>query len=204
MHKIRNKYFLAGTSIVVMLIGLFVLTPIFFVSGAQSTGGNTLIGNPPLGNGMTSFEDKDSGDVYNFRLIASEDDGKVTMFLEGPSLTLCTARGSAASITFPEGPIGDPYGSEYSGNYPLNDIQCGTAYAMAVFNDGCQADIEFHGYVHSDYPWVTYMGMMTTDVKIKTGTDPEDNEIEIKIYTPKEEIELEGTFLEYIEMDTCP
>ena len=86
----------------------------------------------------------------------------------------------------------------------MNDIECGTAFDMAVAIDGCQADIEFHGYVHSDYPFVTYMGMMTTDIKIKTGTDPEDNEIEIKVYTPKEEIELEGNFSGYIEMDTCP
>jgi hypothetical protein len=213
MYKIRIKYFLAGFTVVVVLIGLFVIAPTFLVSGAASTEDNILISaRPPLD--MATFVDNATKADYSFRLVASEEDGKVTFYLEGPTpMDLCSAHGPSAYIDFGEIPDGgDPYEYDYSGNYPfavvepddIDAIECGTAQNMEVSIDGCQADIEFHGYIHSDYPLVTYMGMMTTDVSINIGSDPEDNKIDITVFTPKEKIKLGGNFLGDVEMENCP
>lgn len=217
MHKIRNKYFLAGFTIIVVLIGLFAIAPTFLVSGAASTEDNIIIGARPPGEGKATFVDNASKADYSFHLVASEKDGKVTFYLEGPTpMDLCSAHGPSAKIYFSdfpdEPPIDDPYEYFYLGNYPfavvepddIDAIQCGTAHNMEVSINGCQADIEFHGYIHSDYPLVTYMGMMTTDVSINIGSDPEDNKIDITVFTPKEKIKLSGNFSGDVEMENCP
>jgi hypothetical protein len=204
-HKI--KYMLAAFTVLIVLMGLFFLAPTLMGTEAVTPGGNVLIGSIPPDDGWASFVDKDSGEEYQFRLIASEWEnpgvGQATFLLEGPSISMCTANGDQANIEF-EDPGGDYYGHHYPGNNPLNAINCGTAYVMAVSVNGCQADIEYHGYVHSDYPLVTYMGMMTTDVNLKIGGKSGNNSINIQVYTPKKVIKLKGKFSGYYEMDTCP
>ncbi|MFC2054630.1 hypothetical protein ACFLV7_10115 [Chloroflexota bacterium] len=209
MRKIRIKFLLAGSTIIVVLLGLFVIAPMFFGSRAQSPRDSILIGAVPPTEGMASFVDKDSGETYGFRLIAIEEDisgdAKVTLLLDGPSLKLCTANGTTADIYFDGVEQGsDPYDYDYPGNIPLAAIACGTAHYMAVSIDGCQADIEFHGYVHSDYPLVTYMGMVTTDVEVQFGGGPENKKVDIKIYTPNETIKLKGKIDGDAVMSTCP
>jgi hypothetical protein len=117
---------------------------------------------------------------------------------------LCTSNGSPAYIDFenPNPDVGDIHENHYPGNSPLAEIQCGSAYGMAVEIKDCKAQLQFHGYSHTDYPFITYMGMMTAEVKVDIGDGA--NEIEIKVHTPKDEIELKGNFSGNVEMDTCP
>lgn len=200
-HKI--KYVLSAFTIPIVLSVLFFLVPTLMGTEALTPGGNILIGSKPPADGWASFVDKYSGEEYQFRLIASESEeipgnGQATFLLVGPSISMCTAKGTHAEIYFSSA------GAEYPGNAPLEEVSCGTAHEMAVSIDGCQADIEYHGYVHSDYPLVTYMGMMTTDVNVKIGGNSGNNTINIQVYTPKEVIKLNGKFSGYFEMDTCP
>ena len=159
---------------------------------------------------MASFVDKDSGLEFNFRLIAGEGgnpgEGQVTLLLAGPGFSLCTSQGDHADINFSpdDPPVSDPYGHDYVGNNPMSAIACGTSYGMAVEVDDCEAKIEFHGYVHSDYPLVTYMGMMTADITVRTGAEPEGKVIEAEIYTPKEKIKLKGIYSGDVDFNTCP
>lgn len=207
MRKSKLKYLFATISIIIVLLGLFAFAPTFLVSGAESPGGNLLIGDVSGGTvGAASFEDED-GNTYQVRLIASEYDGsgggQVTMLLDGGPVRFCSARGSDAEINFDTVVDCDnPFECDFEGNQPLYDVSCGTAYEMAVDIDGCQAEIELHGYVHSDYPSVNYMGMMTSYVKVKT--EAQDQEIEIEIFTPKDEIKLKGEVSGNVYIDTCP
>ena len=209
MYKIFPKRTISICTALIVLLGLFAISPYILITEAFSPGGNLLIGE--LGPSVTkaSFVDDDTGNVYDFLLIASEWDdsreGKVTMQLEGPAFTLCTSNGSSAYIDFENPDPGgeDIYENHYPGNSPLTDIQCGSAYGMAVEINQCEAEMQFHGYSHSDFPFITYMGMVTTDVKVEIGNESGDNEIEIEVYTPKDKIKLKGNFLGNVEMDTC-
>jgi hypothetical protein len=193
----------------IVLLGLFAISPYIMVTEAISPGGNLLIGQLDPTTTKASFVDDVTGNEYDFLLIASEWDdsgeGKVTMQIEGPALTLCTSNGSPAYIDFENpDPVGeDIYENHYPGNSPLTDIQCGSAYGMAVEIHECKVDLQFHGYSHSDYPFITYMGMVTTDVKVEIGNEFGDNEIEIEVHTPRDKIKLKGNFSGNVEMEAC-
>lgn len=142
-----------------------------------------------------TLTDRRTGNEYLFDLVAEEDDveggfGRVTtLWVRGPSLSLCSAHGS---------PAGDA-------GFPLLDIECGFAEWQAVAINGCVAEIELHGYSHSDYPFVTYMGMMTLDLRLVIGEGPGDGRVQVTVHTPKEKIKL-GGMLDgaTIDMPTCP
>ena len=86
-------------------------------------------------------------------------------------------------------------------NAPVTQTR--TASGMAVVIDGCTATIDLHGYVHSDYPLVTYMRMMSLDMSLHRGTGPADAQVEITVHTPKDDIRLRGNLDGQVDMDTC-
>ena len=146
--------------------------------------------------------DNRSGNTFDLDIVARESDevagaGLVALSVQGPSISLCSAHGPAGEIDF------SPGGEDLAGNSPLGDIQCGTAYGMAVAVDGCTADIQLHGYVHADYPFTTYMGMMTLDLQFRKSVGPEDALLDLTIHTPKESVRLSGTLIGDVTMDTC-
>ena len=110
-----------------------------------------------LSTPSAQLTDARPGNAYSFDLVARERAeapgvGQSTLLVVGPSLSLCSASGPQAEIDY------SLDGEEFPGNAPLAEIRCGTASGMAVAIDGCTASIDLHGYVHSDYPLVTYVG----------------------------------------------
>lgn len=83
-------------------------------------------------------------------------------------------------------------------------MQCGRAFGMDVGLDGCTANLEYHGFVHSDRSTRIYFGPMTADVQFqKTGA--QTGEMRLTIFTPKAPIVLQGQVLSPtpIVMTTC-
>lgn len=153
--------------------------------------------------------DSASGSQYEVAFFATEDSdkagqGKTTLWIGGPGLSTCSTHGGSVEIDWTAGfPTED-----WTGNYPLTEIQCGTAYGMRVAVDGCEARIELHGYSHSDYPLITYTGSMTADVSFRKGDQPDTGEMTIKIFTPKGPLKISGPITladpdAHIQMDTC-
>ena len=137
----------------------------------------------------------DHGTAYHFSLNANESttqagEGGVTFFLNGTALGLCTVHGPGAEPS----------------SFPLTQVQCGGAGAQAVSMTGCKAEIEAHGFSHSDFPReAIYLGTMTVDVKfLKKG--PSSGEMKVTVYTPKRAITVDGpvTFNGPASMSTCP
>lgn len=151
-----------------------------------------------------TLTDTRTGNIYDFDLVAEEVGagvGYATLWVRGPALSLCSAHGPHAEVNFGAPCDGD---GGFCGNPPLEGIECGTAWEMAVAINECVAKIELHGYVHSDYPLVTYMGMMTLDLSLLKGRGPGDALVEVAVHTPKEDINLRGVLDGAVEMDTCP
>jgi len=149
-----------------------------------------------------TLTDSATGGEYGLVLIARESDdaaglGQVTVQLLGPSISACSTHGGWVDI----GPFTD--GENFSGNYPLQDIQCGTAYNMAVSIDGCTAKTELHGFSHSDYPLITYSGQNTVELTFKK-TSSDGGKVNMKVYTPMGPIQLNGDVSGAVQMDTCP
>ena len=137
----------------------------------------------------------DHGTSYGFSLSANESStregqGGVTLFLNGEGLSLCTVHGPGAA---PD-------------SFPLTQMQCGGAGGQAVSITECKAEIEAHGFSHSDFPRAAnYLGSMTVGVRFeKKG--PNSGEIKVTVYTPKRPINVEGpvTFNGPVAMSTCP
>ena len=146
--------------------------------------------------------DSGTGNTFTISIVARESDdstgsGKATLFIIGPSISLCSAHGPSAEIDFSAG------GEDFGGNNPLQDIQCGTSYGMAVAIDGCTATTELHGYSHSDYSFIPYMGSIPLDFSFRKSAQPNTGVVNLKLYTPKGPIKLSGTMNGSITMDTC-
>lgn len=152
--------------------------------------------------------------AYELRVIAGEWEegsiGQVTVSLEGRGLALCSARGPGAFVdanTEPSEP-GEVAFEDFGGEGPLGDYSCGTAYGMAVDINSCKADLQFHGYLHSDYPSLTFMGPVTANVDIKKRGewDPEASPktfAQVEIFTPAETIHLNGPVFGDVFMSDC-
>ena len=76
------------------------------------------------------------------------------------------------------------------GNFPYQGTQCGIAFGNTVVINGCVAELEAHGYVHSDHPNVNYLGSTTIDVRYQKTRN--GDQMSVTIYTPKEKIQLTG------------
>jgi hypothetical protein len=138
----------------------------------------------------------DDGVVYDFGLNATEVEtgrGQVGHNLSGPSLSLCTVSG-------PGGTPGTTVGTGL----------CGGASFQAVSIEGCKAEIQAHGYSHSDFPFdPIYLGMMTVEIEFeKTG--PNSGKLKTTVYTPKGKNEIDGVVNAVgagggpIGISTCP
>jgi hypothetical protein len=189
---------------VLVIVGALMMVPHAPASAQTPSGPSLFIGNQP---GLPAqFTDLSTGQIYQFRLVASEyapnaGAGNVTLVLaqqpNQPTLGICSTHG-------PEPDINRDFDS--SNNFeapnasaPLSGIQCGTAGGMSVALNGCVADIELHGFIHSDHPRVTYIGMMTLDLHF----DKTIGEIDLTAYTPKEAIKLKGNATGAVAMSTC-
>jgi hypothetical protein len=149
-----------------------------------------------------NFIDSTSGTQYLLLFISRESSdaagvGQATVQLLGPGISVCSTHGPGADI----GTSTD--GENFAGNNPLPDIQCGTSYGMAVSIDGCTAKTELHGYSHSDYPLIAYMGQNTVELTFQK-TSSSGGKVTMKIYTPKGPIKLDGNVSGDVQMDTCP
>lgn len=190
----HRKWLLLSISAVIILILTAFATPARGVVAIGQPGGFLSFLNGTLVDSAT-------GAQYTLSLVARESNdspgvGNVTLLLSGPSMSICSAHGPQAEIDF------SPGGEDFGGNNPLPDIQCGTAYGMAVSIDGCTAKTEMHGYSHSDYPFYTYMGPSTTNVVLRKSSS--GSQVTLKVFTPEGAIKLSGNVSDPIQMDTCP
>lgn len=164
------------------------------------------------GDGFT-FVDAVTGNEYNFGLAAEQTEeegaGVVTMRLDGPGLSLCTTFGPDAIINPPPIDCGLFFPC-LGGDKPLPQIECGTAFEMSVSINRCRAGISFHGFVHSDHPLVTYMGMATFDIQFRKTPGQESGQIKVTVHTPKEQITFGPTSISPVSdsplflMPSCP
>lgn len=191
MRKL-NRWIIFSISLIVLLVLTAFAVP---TRGILATG--TPGGFLSLQSG--TFTDSLTGDQYTLTALGGEGQlaggGNFTLGLQGP-ISLCSTHGGGADIGTP---LED---GNYAGNFPLTEIQCGTAFGMAVSIDGCTAKSEMHGYSHSDWPFYTYTGSTTIEfVFKKSGTG---GQVNVKIYTPKGPIKLAGEYSGPVIMDTCP
>ena len=197
------RYVIVVATACIIITGIalgFALTSIAGPSAKPTPGGTITVSDPLAPSAVLT--DNNTGTAYNLGLIASEDPiktgiGTVALLLQGPSLSICSSHGPPASISG-----GDP--SFFFGNKPLSEIECGTAFGMAVAVDGCAANAQFHGYVHSDHPNVNYFGTMTLDLRVQKDAGASDGMVDITVHTPKNNINLRGSVTGPVVMDTCP
>jgi len=151
--------------------------------------------DPDQGNEDAADRAGPDGLVFNLGLKARRVDQSLITRLGGPRLSLCSVRGPGAYVDF----------VSEGGNTPMQSVQCGRAFGMDIDLDRCQANLEFHGFTHSDRFGDIYLGMMTTDVSFrKTGANTGD--IRFTVYTPKTRIIVSGRVVSPtpIVMTTCP
>jgi hypothetical protein len=169
-----------------------IANPTFAGQGDTVTVGSVLQSPPGQLNLLTaSFVDDESGNTYNFFLEGKEGSPSLATFaLEGPNLHGCTIHKSPTGPQPQLNPSATPF--TYGGSLPYDNSGCGSASAQAVFIHNCFAKIQAHGFVHSDDPFVTYLGATTMEIQYRKNRTPAKDEIEIKLYTPKHSIKLEG------------
>ena len=157
----------------------------------EGNGGD--INQPGDGNGDAPAAS--STEQFNFGLKATTTDHSILMGLGGGAISLCTVHGPSADLDF----------ATESGNFPLQQMQCGRAFGMDVVFDRCAVNLEFHGFVHSDRSTRIYFGPMTADVEFrKTGANT--GTMRVTIFTPKAPIVLNGRVQSPtpILLSTCP
>ncbi len=131
--------------------------------------------------------------MYGFDLHADEDPdsagvGGMFFALGGSNLSMCDAHGPGAE----------------PGTIPLADFECGGSGNVSVRVDGCEAEMETHGIVHSDHPNTVHFGSMTVDITHRRNAGQADGRLSVVVYTPKEPITLEGDVsADHLEMETC-
>jgi hypothetical protein len=148
-----------------------------------------------------TFVDSETGNTYTISIVAREFDtgvgaGQVTLLINGPWASLCSVHGPNAEIDFSGG------GEEFGGNFPVQDIQCGTVYNTTTAIDGCTATTELHGFTHSDPPFIPYLGPGSLDFSFLKSSE-NTGTVKLKFYTPKGPFKLSGTLNGAITMDTC-
>lgn len=121
--------------------------------------------------------DNDSGFTYPFTITAVQNSGNgggdTNINIQGFTRA-CSVHGGGAD----------------EGNFPYQGVQCGTAFGNGVAISGCVADLEAHGFTHSDHPNVSYMGSTTIDVRYQKSRG--GDQMKVTIHTPKEKIQLIG------------
>lgn len=137
--------------------------------------------------------DTSTGEVYGFELHAEEDPdtagvGGMFFALGGPNLSMCDAHGPGAE----------------PGTTPLAGFECGGSGNVSVRVDGCEAEMETHGFIHSDHPNTVYFGSMTVEITFHRNAGNADGRLSVVVYTPKGPITLVGDVsAEHLGMETC-
>ena len=153
--------------------------------------------------------------AYELRIIANEWEdrhiGQATVSLSGGGIGLCSTRtdgGAWIDANTDSNVYADVSDDDFGGPEVGIDF-CGTAYGMAVEIEGCKAELQFHGYLHSDYPAVTYMGPVTVDVELEKKAEYDGEtytpgtKAKVTIYTPAETIKINGPVFGDVFMDDC-
>lgn len=181
-----------------------IASPTYAGQGDSVTVGAVLapITSPGPSQMTGTFVDEESGNTYSFFLEGKEamegppgvqSQSRATFALGGPNLHGCTIRKGSNNPQPQLLPSTTPFA--YGGTMPYfqNGIGgCGTANAQSVSIHDCVARIQAHGFIHSDDPFVTYFGATTIEVHYKKNSARAKDEIQIKLYTPKHVIKLEG------------
>jgi len=180
--------------IAVIAAAAAIAGPAFADQGDYVTVGSVVTAPPGPNQGTANFLDHESGKTYNFVLAAIQDStdpssGRAAFALGGSKLHVCSLR-RAGSPQPQLNPSADPFA--YGGILPFPGLQCGTADNQSVSIKNCVATIQTHGFIHSDAPNVTYLGSVTIEVRYQVKRTPAKDEIEVKLYTPKETIKLSG------------
>jgi hypothetical protein len=173
-------------AIVVLGIALAVLPFQLSSSGAAAP--------PAPGGDATAFgtlTDDNTKLTYDVEFEASEDPdqqgvGETTLHVGGPALSVCSVHGPGA----------------FEDSLPFLEIQCGAAFGQSVTVDKCVATVELHGFSHSDWPLVNYLGSSTVDVRLQKLTSSSAT-MDITIHTPKSAIVLHGQLNGDVNMSTC-
>ena len=190
MNRKQRWFFLSITLVAILVLVAFA-SPMRGVIAVGEPGG--FISIP-----FTTFVDPASGREFSLTLIGREYDagaGQVTLQLLGPGFSACSTHGGGVDIGTSED------GENFGGNFPLTEIQCGTAYGMAVSIDKCDVKTEMHGYIHSDYPFTTYTGSVTIEANIHKTTS--GGQVNLKVYTPRGPVKLQGSLNGDFTLDTC-
>ena len=185
-----------GVSVcIIIILGLTAFLPqaVGNVRNAQPGGFLSIIDG--------TFVDKKTGDTYTISIVAREFDsgvgsGKVTFLVNGPWASVCSVHGPNAEIDFSGG------GEEFGGNFPVQDIQCGTVFSTTTSIDGCTASTELHGFTHSDPPFIPYLGPGALEFSFRKSS-ANTGAVDLKFYTPKGAFKLSGNLSGDITMDTC-
>jgi len=206
VHVIRN----AAVSVCLVLGGsFFAAVPALADPGdglaVRMSTPSTVGANPGSTHPWASFVDEGSGRSYKFNLRTNEGNdssGTAYLLLRGPSISVCTTHGGSTEAWRDQN--SDPSSPTFSGNSPLTEISCGTAFGQAVTIKGCIAKLEAHGFVHADFKQpIVYAGMTTIDVRYEKKSRSPD-EIHITIYTPKDKIKLSGKVTaDTVTMPSC-
>jgi hypothetical protein len=142
----------------------------------------------------SAFVDKASGNTYHFQIDAQESPstpqyltpepgvGRVDFLLYGPRLFLITVGKGEGWLP------GTP--PTYPPN-PLAAITAGPADHQAVDIDAHVVEISAHAFVHSDAPYIVFIGPVTVDVRVESRRG---YNIRVVISSPKGQTKLEGKF----------
>jgi len=193
MHKHRKSIGWSISIIIIFSLTAFN-TPVRGVVVNGTPGGFLAIESGTL-------VDSSTGEEYALILTAGEAEdsagvGNVVLQLIGPAFAICSAHGAGVDI----GPGLED--GNYAGNFPLAELQCGTAYGMPVSIDGCNAKLEMHGYSHTDYPLHPFMGPTTIEMSLRKSTYVK-SQVNVKVYTPTGVIKLSGIVSDPVRMNTC-
>lgn len=184
MLRRRSALALLGALITVLLAAL-----LGSIGAAADPGSDDLVVGP---NATLTLE---SGEQIGFGLKARLSDRSLLMGLNGPAISACSIHGPGAQVDF----------NTESGNFPLQEMQCGRAFGMDIALTECGVQLEYHGFVHSDRSTRIYFGPMTADVDFqKTGANT--GEMHLAIFTPKARILFDGQVQSPtpIVMTSCP
>jgi hypothetical protein len=153
------------------------------------------VGMPPAPGGDATaagtLTDDNTKLTYDVEFEASEDSdqqgvGDTNLHVGGPSLSACSVHGPGAEAD----------------SLPFLTIQCGEAFGQSVRVDQCVATVELHGFSHSDWPLVNYLGSSTVEVRLQRLSSTSAT-MDVTIYTPKEAVVLHGKLTGDVTISTC-
>jgi hypothetical protein len=192
----RNPIFVLAVSAVITLSSATIA---FAANDNGKSLGKSNSGTP--GGNFLTFDtvltDSSSGQDFTVNLRAFESPdfagvgaAAVEIVAAGGGITACTTHGGAADIDF---------SNLANSVLPYEDNQCGLAGRVHVQVDGCMVEASAHGYLHSDWPHVSFMGDTTIDFSYNANS----GNLDIRMYTPKEQIHLQGSLEGNMILSTC-